>query len=136
MSNFVWENESRFIQVREDEFSWQGAHRSDPLVFFRRSKDDPREFTDLFLGSLPNREAKLALIEFFDHTGGLPHRQILLSAVGSIEEPHTAVMAKNSDFFEILHLVLFDLRRQVQNVRLKERGSKWDATIDFQIHVQ
>lgn len=125
-----WRKQNSTLQLREDEFSWQGAHTDDKRVFLRRLKSDPSDFTDVLLGSLEDEEAVSVFSEFIKQTLGINSKQIRLSSIGGVQDDKERTVETFDHLVGIAQTSLLKIGITSPNAYLDQRGRKWDAVIE------
>ena len=110
------------LNIREDDFSWQGSHPSDSRVFIRRLKPaSPTVFSDLLMGDLLDAEFSDLLASFVEQTVELRGPEIKLQNIAfAYDDPSEseidAVLSKN---LKVLRPALFKLNFTVQEIKLE-----------------
>jgi hypothetical protein len=130
VSGFSWQAHGDTMLLREDEFSWQGAHPHDKRFFLRRSKQSPDHMTDVFLGSIGIPEAASILSQFWEATGGLGSR-LVLTAFADDTGNHDLVVAEFDRLTGVVREAIKLSRGTVTNSLLQPYGRKWDAIIEL-----
>lgn len=115
--------------MREDEFSWQGSHDSDPRFFLRRSKDNPQEISDILLGNMARPEVVTLFAAFLDATNGVVNGKLLLSNVTSQNENHEQTVELFDQLTSIAAEALNQLGFSLVNRFLEPSGRNWNAVL-------
>lgn len=129
MPGFDWKPYGDNLMLREDEFSWQGAHPSDKRFFLRRSKNNPEHFTDLLVGSLEPSEVAMVLNQFLEVTGGIGRRLVLI-AFADDSLSNDLVVEKFDRLSGIVRDAAEISQIETTNVLLQPSRMKWDAVIE------
>lgn len=130
MPGFNWQACGDLMLLREDEFSWQGAHPHDKRFFLRRSKQNPDHMTDVLLGSIGVLEAASILSQFWEATGGLGRRLVLTEFADHFGN-HELVVAEFDRLIGVAREAIRISGGTVTNSFLQPNGRKWDAVIEL-----
>ena len=125
----LWTDVEKGLRLREDDWSWQGASSTDPLVFLRRLKDRPHEVTDLSLGQLGEVEAGALVGSFLGLTGGVASERLVLRKLGGRDDPHTVTVAAFDRAVSVLRHALLENGRTVSNTFLNPDGDAWNGVL-------
>jgi len=131
MPKMSWNYRPSGLGVREDNLSWQGSCQSEPLVFFRRSKDDTNTITDLLIGNLTEPEAAVLFAEFISVTGGVDVDRLILSAIGRRDDDNENTLETYDGVIAVAKSAIGILGRQVTNAFLDDDHGLWNAVVEF-----
>jgi hypothetical protein len=129
MSMYGWQQQDSGLAVREDEYSWQGSSRDDPLFFIRMSKSDPSMFTDFLFGNLPDDQIVRLLSDFVSLHSGFTKDRIVFTAISSLSDSPVHTSSVFDRIVRIGKEAALSLGRVSKDSFLEQYGTKWNAVI-------
>lgn len=127
--SFGWTARPSGLNVREDEFSWQGSCDNDPHFFLRREKQQTSCISDLIFGSLDDAQVGALLADFLNWSGGLGEQRLSFLAIASNDAPQAQVDAVRDRILAVVGLGAESASFTVASYSLELVRGKWDLDV-------
>lgn len=127
--SFGWTARPSGLNVREDEFSWQGSCESDPHFFMRREKQQTSCISDMMFGSLDDAQVGALLADFLTWSGFLGEQRLRFLSIASIDAPQTQVDAVRDRILAVIELGSRSTSFCVASYSLVLFRGKWDLDV-------